>query len=607
MTADAYVEEDKITNAVDRRLAARLLTFVRPYWRAIVISSLISLAMALLQLAGPYIVKVTIDRDIARGDFAGIARMSALFFATIIAQFVFEYLQTYMIAHVGQKAMYDLRMRLFEHVQTLSLSFFDRNPVGRLMTRITSDVAALNELFSQGIMTLAGDIFLLVAIAVLMFTTDVRLSLLVFATGPLLFYASMRFRKAVRASYREVRLALSKMNAYLQENLSGMRTVQAYNRQEKNLEQFQELNREHQAAHLKSVTAHAIFLPAVEVIASVALALIIWYGGYSSLQGGITLGTVYLFIQYGQRFFQPIKDLSDKFNIFQTAMASAERVFKLLDTPAKLVSVPDAKPFPGVHRDIVFENVWFAYKDEEWVLKDVSFDVPKGKTVALVGPTGSGKTTVINLIARFYDVQKGAIRINGTDVREYELSSLRRKIAIVLQDAFLFTGTIESNIRLGEPAITDDTVRRSAKYVNAAPFIENLPKGYSNEVRERGATLSVGQKQLLAFARALAFDPEILILDEATASIDTETELLIQDALAKLLRGRTSIVIAHRLSTIQNADKIIVLHHGKIRESGTHAELVQRDGLYRKLYELQYKANGAGTLAHPKDALQRQV
>jgi ATP-binding cassette, subfamily B, multidrug efflux pump len=589
MTPDQFVEDDKLTGTLDRGLVLRLLTFVRPYWKMIAVSSVISLTMALLQLAGPYIIKVTIDRDIANGDYAGIARMSALFVATLVAQFGLEYLQGVMISIVGQRAMFDLRAVLFDHVQKLSLAFFDRNPVGRIMTRITSDVAALNEMFSQGIMTLAGDIFLLIAIAGIMIWTNFTLAMLVFATAPLLIFAAWLFRRSVRASYREVRQAISRMNAYLQENLSGMRTVQAYNRQERNFDHFSGLNSAHRTANMKTVFAHALFIPAVELIGAISLALIVWYGGVASLGGTITLGTIYLFIQYGQRFFQPIKDLSDKFNIFQTAMASAERVFRLLDTQPQIVAKPDAVPCPPVEREVAFENVWFAYKGEEWVLRDVSFTVKRGQTIALVGPTGSGKTTVTNLIARFYDVQKGAIRIDGIDIRDMDPQSLRSRIAIVLQDVFLFTGTMSSNIRLGNTDITDDEIRRCASYVNANGFIERLPGAYGHEVRERGATLSVGQKQLLAFARALAFDPEILILDEATASIDTETELLIQDALRKLLRGRTSIVIAHRLSTIQNADRIIVLHHGKIRESGTHAELLHAGGLYRKLYELQYR------------------
>lgn len=594
MSPDGFVEDDHLTHPIDRRLVWRLLRYLKPYWRQIAVSSVISLGMSLLQLAGPYIVKQTIDVYIAHGDWNGIARMSTLFVGTIVLLFVFEYAQGYMIAWVGQCAMYDLRASLFTHVQKLSLSFFDRNPVGRLMTRITSDVAALNELFSQGVMTLAGDVFLLLAITALMLYTNITMTLLVFASAPMLFYAGLVFRRNVRAAHRDVRMWLSRMNSYLQENLSGMRTVQAYNRQQRNYEHFSGLNGQHRDANLRSVLCHAVFFPVVELIASVSLALIVWYGGAASLRHSVTVGTVYLFVQYAQRFFQPIKDLSDKFNIYQTAVVSAERIFKLLDTAPAIAPPPQPSSFRGLEREIRFENVWFAYKNEEWVLRDVSFQVRCGETVALVGATGSGKTTITNVLARLYDVQRGMITMDGIDLRQIELDMLRGQMAIVLQDVFLFSGDIASNIRLGRSGITDEDIQRCAAYVNAAAFIEQLPDRYRQEVRERGATLSVGQKQLLAFARALAFDPRILILDEATASIDTETELLIQDALRKLLKGRTSIVIAHRLSTIQNADRIIVLHHGQIREAGTHAELLQLNGIYRNLYELQYRENGRG-------------
>lgn len=589
MTPDAFHDEDRISHATDFRQAVRLLRYVRPRWKLVALSSLVSLFIAALTLAGPYIVKVTIDDHIAVGDYAGVARLSALFVATILGLFGLEYAQSLLIARVGQDGMFDLRRELFGHVQKLSLSFFDRNPVGRLMTRITSDVAALNELFAQGVMTLAGDLFLLVGITILMFRTDATLTLLVFTTVPVMLVVGKWFRTAVRESSRDARARLSRMNAFMQENLGGIRTVQAYNRQRRNRARFVELNSDFREANMRNVSAYAFFVPAIEVIGALALALIIWYGGARALSGGITVGTIYLFIQYIQRFFQPIKDLSDKFNIFQTALASAERIFKLLDTEPEVRPPADPAPFTGLRDEIRFENVWFAYKDEEWVLRDVSFTVRKGETVALVGATGSGKTTVTNLLTRFYDVGRGSITVDGTDIRRLDPAVWCRQFAVVLQDVFLFTGDIRSNVRLGEEAISDEDVERACRHVNADRFIAALPDGYHQEVLERGATLSVGQKQLLAFARALAFDPAVLILDEATASIDTETEHLIQDALRKLLAGRTSIVIAHRLSTIQNADRIIVMHHGKIREMGTHQELLRRDGIYRKLYELQYR------------------
>ncbi|MBX7244802.1 MAG: ABC transporter ATP-binding protein/permease [Candidatus Sumerlaeaceae bacterium] len=589
MTPDSYIEEDRVIQGADYRLAARLLVYVRPYWKLVLLSSVLSLVTAALQLAGPYIVKIAIDDHIMLGNADNVPELCGLYALTLALLFGFEYAQTYMIAHVGQRAMHDLRNGIFTHFQKLHIGYFDRNPVGRLMTRITSDVAALNELFSQGVMTVAGDIFLLAAIAGLMLATDWKLALLVMTTGPLLLLAGNIFRVNIRVAYRDVRARLSRMNTYLQENLSGMRTVQAYNREPRNFEEFSELNAAHRDANGMAIFCMSVFFPVVEMVAAIALALIVWYGGVQTLKGTLTLGTVYLFIQYAQRLFQPIKDLTEKFNVFQTAMASSERIFRLLDTPAEILPPATPEPFHGLQDEVTFENVWFAYKGEDWVLRDVSFKIRKGQTVALVGATGSGKTTITSLLARFYDVNRGTIRIDGIDIRNLSLNDLRRPMAVVLQDSFLFSGTMEGNIRLGNQEIDDERIRRAAGHVNALPFIDRLKGGMKHEVLERGATLSVGQKQLLSFARALAFDPQIMILDEATANIDTATELLIQDALEKLLRGRTSLVIAHRLSTIQNADLIIVLHHGRIRETGTHAELLQRDGLYRKLYELQFK------------------
>ncbi|MEI7634213.1 MAG: ABC transporter ATP-binding protein [bacterium] len=599
MSHDTFIEDDRISGTADPRLTLRLLRFVVPYWRMILASSVISLVLALLQIAGPCIVKITIDDGIAKNNTREIILWSGLFLATVIMGFALEYAQGMMITWVGQRSMFDLRSAMFAHVQRLSVAFFDRHPVGRLMTRLTSDVQALNELFSQGIMTLAGDIFLLIGIAVIMLSIDAKLSLLVFATGPLLFLAGSIFRREVRIAYRDARARLSRMNAYLQENICGMRTVQAYNRQSSNFSLFSAMNDSYRAANKKTIFYHAVFFPVVELIAAIALALIVWYGGVSTLHGTITLGTVFLFIQFTHRFFQPIRELTEKFNVFQTALASGERIIKLLDTPVDVASPARPCPFNGLSREIRFDHVWFAYKGEEWVLHDVSFTVERGQTVALVGHTGSGKTTITSLLARYYDIQRGAITIDGINIRDIDLVALRRQMAVVMQDVFLFTGDIASNIRLGDTTITDDAVRQCAQYVNAASFIESLDGDYRHEVRERGATLSVGQKQLLAFARALAFDPQILILDEATASIDTETELLIQDALEKLLRGRTAIVIAHRLSTIQHADKIIVLHHGCVRETGSHDELLRREGIYHKLYKLQYKGNGQASPAAP--------
>lgn len=595
--SQSIIAEDKIHQGEDSGMAWRLLAYLKPYWKLVILASVLSLLIALFTLAGPKIVQVAIDRYMTTGDVQGIINMSLLYLGTVIIILGLEYWREWTTAYVGQKAMFDLRKDIFNHIQSLSLPYFDRNPVGRVMTRVTSDVAALNELFAQGLTTLAGTVFMLIAIAAILLYKNWLLTLLIFASLPLLILASIWFRNTVRAGYRQVRAKLSQMNSHLQENLSGIRTVQAYNRQAANFVQFQKLNDEHRQANLTTVFAYAVFLPIIELVAAIALAAIVWYGGIASVTGAITVGTLVLFIQYSQKFFQPVKDLSEKFNVLQTAMASGERIFQLLDETPEVV-VP-AKPvaYPGLRDNVLFDSVWFAYKGDEWVLRDVSFEVKRGETVALVGATGSGKTTITSLLARFYDVQRGGIKIDGTDIRQMDPQDLRRSMAVVLQDNFLFTGDIASNIRLGDADITDEEIRVAAANVNARHFIESLPNGYNQEVLERGATLSVGQKQLLAFARALAFDPDILILDEATASIDTETELLIQDALEKLLKNRTSIVIAHRLSTVQTADRIIVMHHGQIKESGTHTELLQQNGLYRRLYELQY-SHGASAVAN---------
>lgn len=582
------MEDDLIHTGKDRGMAWRLIAYVRPYWKMVTVASVLSLLVALLTLAGPKIIQITIDDHIMKKDFAGIGKMALLYLLLTVIIFGLEYAREWTTAYVGQKAMFDLRRDIFSHMQKLSLPYFDKHPVGRLMTRVTSDVAALNEMFAQGLTTLAGTIFMLVAIAAIMLYNNWLLTLIVFASLPAMLIAAAWFRQTVRKGYRAVRAKLSQLNAYLQENLSGVRTVQAYNRSALNFAEFQKLNDEHREANLTTVFAYAVFLPITEIVAAVALASIIWYGGAASLEGAISVGTIVLFIQYSQKFYQPIKELSEKFNVFQTAMASGERIFHLLDEQPDIAAPAAPAPFGGLQQRISFDHVWFAYKADEWVLRDVSFDVKRGETVALVGATGSGKTTITSLLARFYDVQKGSISIDGVDIRSMDPHQLRQKMAIVLQDNFLFTGTIASNVRLGNEEISDDEIRSAAASVNALQFIESQPRGLDQQVLERGATFSVGQKQLLAFARALAFDPEILILDEATASIDTETELLIQDALQKLLQNRTSIVIAHRLSTIQNADKILVMHQGRVRETGTHTQLLSQNGLYRRLYDLQY-------------------
>ncbi len=494
---------------------------------------------------------------------------------------------------VGQRIMYDLRMQIYGHLQRIDVRFYDRNPVGRLMTRVTSDVDVLNELFTGGVVAVFGDVFTLVGIMAVLLFMDWRLALIAFSVLPLIVVVTQWFRRHVRDSYRTVRLWIARINAFLQEHITGMSTVQLFRREAASFARFDEINRTHRDANVESIFYYAVFYPAIEIVASLAAALIIWYGGGWVLQGTLTLGALVAFLQYAQRFFRPISDMSEKFNILQASMASSERIFKLLDEPVQITSPraglktgPSNESVPG---GIVFDNVWFAYNGEDWVLKDVSFHVEPGERIAIVGATGAGKTTIINLLMRFYDVSRGRILIDGVDLRERDLHELRSQFSLVLQDVHLFSGTIAGNIRLGDTTIDDERVRRAAESVHADRFIDLLPSGLQSPVAERGATLSVGQKQLLSFARALAFDPRILVLDEATSSVDTETELLIRDALHVLMADRTTIAIAHRLSTIQDMDRIIVLHKGELREIGTHQELLARRGLYFKLYQLQYK------------------
>jgi ATP-binding cassette subfamily B protein len=488
---------------------------------------------------------------------------------------------------MGQYIMYDLRKQIFAHLQQLDIQFFDRNPVGRLMTRVTTDVDALNDLFTAGFVAIFGDIFVLVGIVGVLFWMNWRMALVLFSITPFIVLVSIWFRRGARVTYRQVRSRIAAINAFLQEHISGMSTVQLFNREEREAAKFDELNVRHRDANLDSIFYYAVFYPVIELIETIGIALIVWYGGGKVIQGTLSVGALVAFFQYSQRFYQPISDLSEKYNILQAAMAASERIFKLLDTTAK---IKDEGTLEIDHLEsIEMRNVWFAYNEPEWVLKNVSFRVERGERVALVGHTGAGKTTITSLLLRFYDVQRGEILINGVDIRRYSIESLRHLFAIVQQDFFLFTGNIADNISLGDPGIAPETIRTAARRVQADRFISRLPEGYEAQVRERGAGLSVGEKQLLSFARALAFNPPVLILDEATSSIDTETELLIQEAIQTLLEGRTSIVIAHRLSTIRSADTILVFHHGEIRERGTHDELMQLGGLYRRLYEIQYR------------------
>jgi ATP-binding cassette subfamily B multidrug efflux pump len=593
VSAASFHEDDTIAKSYDRQLLVRLLRYLRPYKTAVAASFLLIVVMAGLDLVGPYLTKVAIDRHIARGDAAGLTRVAALYLAVLLAAFAVRFAQVYILQMTGQGIMMDLRRQIYDHLQRLHVAYFDRNPVGRLITRVTTDVDAVNELFTSGVVTVFGDLFTLIGIMGVMLALDWKLALVTFAVIPLFFLVTNWFRRGSRQSFREVRKWIARINAFLQENLGGMTVVQLFRREERNLSAFAAINRQHADANLRSVFYYAVFYPAIDVLAAVAIALILLYGGAQVLSGGLTLGVLVAFIQYSERFWRPISDLSEKFNILQQAMASSERIFALLDTPLD-VQAPAAPVRLGeVQGRIAFESVSFAYNapadgEPQWVLQDIDFVVPPGKSVALVGATGAGKTSIISLLARLYDVQRGRVTLDGVDVRDLDPVQLRSSLALVLQDVHLFSGTIASNIRLGS-AIPDERVREAARAVHAHRFIESLPEGYATEVKERGATLSVGQKQLLSFARALAHDPRVLILDEATSSIDTETEALIQGALKVLLKGRTAIVIAHRLSTIQNVDEILVLHKGRIRERGTHQALLALRGLYWRLYQLQYK------------------
>ncbi len=583
-------DDDAIApQSYDLRLLRRLLEYLRPHLPAVAAAFALIVAQAGIDLVGPYLTKIAIDRHIATGDAAGLARVAGLYLLALAAALVVRFGQNYIMQMTGQRIMQDMRREIFAHLQRLHVGHFDRTPVGRLMTRVTTDVDAVNELFTSGVVTVFGDLFTLLGIMGVMVALDWRLALITFAVIPLFFALTNWFRKGARGSFRETRRWVARINAFLQENLSGMAVVQLFRREERNREAFAAINRRHYDANMQAIFYYAVFYPAIELLAAIAVALILVYGGGAVLAGGLTLGVLVAFIQYSERFWRPISDLSEKFNVLQAAMAASERIFGLLDTKALVTTpVPAAFP-PSVLGRVSLENVCFSYAaGAPPILKDVDFVVEPGKSVALVGATGAGKTSIISLLMRFYDVQQGRVALDGVDVREWDLQRLRSSLALVLQDVHLFTGTIASNIRLGSD-IPMDRVRAAAEAVHAHRFIERLPRGYDTEVKERGATLSVGQKQLLSFARALAHDPRVLILDEATSSVDTETEQLIQDALRMLLRGRTAIVIAHRLSTVQNVDEILVLHKGRIRERGTHQELLAGRGVYWKLYELQYK------------------
>ena len=588
MSKPGFHEDDPVDKSYDRTLLRRLLRYLRPYWAPVLASFLLIVAMAGLDLVGPYLTKIAIDRYIRQGNASGLDTIALLYLGSLLLAFVVRFGQVFILQMTGQKVMMDLRREIYAHLQRLHVGFFDQNPVGRLMTRVTTDVDAVNELFTSGVVTVFGDLFTLFGIMGVMVAMNWKLALVTFSVIPLFFVVTNWFRAGSRATFREVRKWVARINAFLQENITGMPVVQLFRREERNREAFAAINRQHTDANLAQIFYYAVFYPAIELLAALATALIILYGGSRVLAGALTLGALVAFIQYSERFWRPISDLSEKFNILQAAMASSERIFTLLDTEPKVVAPHKPVHLETVRGRVGFENVTFGYQPGTPVLQDIDFTVEPGKSVALVGATGAGKTSIISLLTRFYDVDQGRVTLDGVDVRALDPAQLRSSLALVLQDVHLFSGTIASNIRLGS-AIPDERVKEAARAVHAHRFIEALPQGYATEVRERGATLSVGQKQLLSFARALAHDPRVLILDEATSSVDTETEALIQDALRVLLQGRTAIVIAHRLSTIQHVDEILVLHKGRVRERGTHQELLAQRGLYWRLYQLQYK------------------
>ncbi len=640
-------DEDPVGKVYDARLVRRLGHYLRPYWIQATVSSLAVSFKSLSDVTGPYLVKVAIDRYLTGNSspatnwltrrlpadgYRGITILAAMYLGALLSAYLFDFIQVYMMQWTGQKIMFDLRRDIFRHMQRMHIGFFDQHAVGRLVTRLTSDVDAINEMFTAGVLAIVDDFFNLTIMAAVMLTINWWLALIAFAVLPLILIVTRLFRDSVRESYRRVRAAIARINSFTQEHISGMSVVQLFNREQRAYQDFEDVNRLHMIAFKDTIFAYALYYPAVELLSALAIALVIWRGGFGVLNGTVTIGVLAMFIQYSQRFWRPIQDLSDKYNILQAAMAACERIFKLLDTAPEIVSPAHPTEGDGSNR-IEFEHVWFTYQTLteaqnaaiasacnpmpnysaisaiegiEWILKDVSFTVEPGQTVAIVGHTGAGKTTLTSLMMRFYDVTAGRVLLDGVDLREQDLALLRKHFAVVLQDPFLFTGTLAENIRLGNEAITEEGLRQAARDVNVLDFIETLPRHFEEPVQERGNSLSTGQKQLINFARALAYNPRILILDEATSSVDTDTELRIRGALERMVEGRTSVLIAHRLSTVQRAETILVMHKGQLREIGSHQELLAQRGLYWKLYQLQYKDQESGVGHHGPSGSMRE-
>jgi ATP-binding cassette subfamily B protein len=612
-----FREEEALGKAYDSQLLQRLMTYLRPYMGSVVFAVFLTLLVGPLEVVGPYLFGFGVDKYIVPGTNGSLAAANALhgialvslgFLAALLLSFAVQYLQVRIMQNVGQQTLYDLRKEIFERLQRLPMSFFDRTPVGRLVTRVTTDVDALNDLFAAGIAAMANDAIVLLCIGAVMIWMNWRLALAAFAVLPLILISTWIFRERVRDANRRIRTAIARINAFLQEHISGMSVVQLFNRERKSSEQFAELNRIHMEAYKDAILAFAVFFPAVELFSTTAIAIVFWYGGLRSLRGLVDVGVLITFMQYAQRFFRPIQDLSEKFNILQSAMAACERIFKLLDEPIPAPPAQASLPLTDPRGDIEFRNVWFAYtggvnpSEDDWVLRDVSFHIAPGQTLAIVGHTGAGKTTLIQLLLRFYEIQRGEILLDGVDIHRYEVHQLRKQFGIVLQDPFLFTGTLESNVRLGDEDISRERVEAALREVGLGSLLDTLPEGVETNVSERGATFSVGQRQLISFARALAHNPRFLILDEATSSVDTKTEVLIREALDRLLEGRTAMVIAHRLSTIQHADRILVFHKGRLREQGSHQQLLALRGIYYRLYQLQYKDQELRSLAEKTGA-----